>query len=174
MLILVAGLALVSAAYLLFRVAKPHGPQSLAQLQVSVDPPPNARPLFAPTDEELRREDELAKARAVARREYHARARVRGIIDKAVADWRDVNSSGTAAELLRATATDGLEGDFSRAANEIIEIFYSRGIDGLRAEDLAALLDSHLRLVPAEMVNSGELFWLRQEIERLLEQSVSK
>ena len=75
----------------------------------------------------------------------------------------------TASELLHIAATNGLEGAFSRAANEIIEDFRSSRLLGIAESDLAALLDSPLRLLPAKDRSSGELFWLKQEIVGLRE-----
>ena len=56
MLLLVAVLAVVSVAFLLFRFAKRHDSGPLAQIPISNEPPVNARPLFAPSADELRRE----------------------------------------------------------------------------------------------------------------------
>jgi len=172
MLLLIAVLAIMSAAFLLFRFTRRQSPQ--VQIPFSVDPPPNARPLFEPTDEDLRREDEIENARFIAKREYYARASSRAKVDKALQNWRDAPNANAAAELLRITAGDGLEGDFSRAANEIVSAFHSNRIDGLTGRGLAALLDSHLRLLRVGTDDSGELFWLRQEIAQLNEENVSK
>ncbi len=164
----------MSAAFLLSRLTRRHDTQVSAQIPVSFDPPPNARPLFAPTDEDLRRENEIENARVIAKREYYARASSRENVDNAQQNWRDEPSGKTAAELLCVAAGDGLGGDFSRAANEIVSEFHSNGIKGLTARDLAALLDSHSRLLTAGTNDSGELFWLRQEMARLTEADVSE
>ena len=164
----------MSAAFLLFRSTKRQDPTDPSRIPVSLDPPSNARPLFAPTNNELRRESEIENARVIAKREYFARASSRAKVDDALVSWRASKSARSAAELLRISAGDGLEGDFFRAANEIVSEFNSNGIDGLRARDLAALLDSHLRLQAAGSNNSGELFLLRQEIARLNKADVSK
>ena len=135
------------------------------------DPPPNARPLFAPTDDELRLETEAKAARSIARREYRARADARARVDDALANWRSVGNVKSAAELLRLTVEDGLEGDFTRAAGEIIRVFRASGVIGLSAPDLAALLDSLYRLLPAAERSSGEFFWLKEEIAALASES---
>lgn len=167
MLVLFAILAVASAAFLLFRYSRwqmtdVHQPRSLADA-----PPPNARPLFAPTDDELRRETEENAARRIARREYRARADVRAKVDAALARWRTSSDGTSAAELLRVTAENGLESDFSRAAEEIVRIFRTTGVAGLSAPNLAELLDSHCRILPAAKRSSGDLFWLREEIASL-------
>ena len=170
MLLLIAVLASLSAAYLLFRYAK-RSPELPVHRTISTEPPLNARPLFAPTDEELSRETDEKAARAIARLEYRAKAKARESVDAALLDWRAERNVRTASELLYIAATNGLEGAFSRAANEIVEDFRASRFTGLAESDLAALLDSHVRLLPAEERSSGELFWLKQEISKLSESS---
>lgn len=166
MLLIIAVLASLSAAFLLFRYAK-RRPELSGHRAVSAEPPVNARPLFAPTNEELRRESDEKSARSIARREYRAKAKQRESLDRALLDWRAERNVRTASQMLLVAATSGLEGAFSRAANEIIEDFRASRFTGLAKSDLAGLLDSHLRLLPAEERSSGELFWLKQEISDL-------
>lgn len=165
MLLLVAVLAVLSAAFMLFRLTKRRDPEF--QNTIPIEPPPNARPLFEPTADELRRDAAEGSARLIARREHHARARKRAAIDVAVSNWRAIRDGKTAAELLRVTAETGLDGDFSRAATEIIRTFDATGIVGLAGENLAALLDSHIRLLSDSERGSGGVFWLKQEVARL-------
>lgn len=171
MLVLFGVLAVASAVLLLFRYSRWQNAGNELPRSFPDDPPANARPLFAPTDEELRLETEAKAARFIARREYKARAKLRVKVDEALANWRVAKDGKGAAQLLRVTAEHGLEGDFSRAADEIIHAFRASGVDGLDAKDLAALLDSHYRLLPAAERSSGELFWLKNEIGRLAEHS---
>lgn len=167
MLLLIAVLASLSAAFLLFRYSNRREPERPAPTFISTEPPPNARPLFEPTKEELRREADEKAAKAIARREYRASAKARESVDKALLDWRSDRNVKTASELLRVATSSGLEGAFARAANEIIEDLRASRLTGIAESDLAALLDSHLRLLPAEERSSGELFWLKQEIADL-------
>lgn len=168
MLLLIAVLASLLAAFLLFRLAK-RRPELTVHRTISTEPPLNARPLFAPTDEDLRHETDEKAARAIARREYRAKAKAREALDSALLDWRAERNVRTASQLLHIAATNGLEAAFSRAANEIIEDFRASRLSGIAESDLAALLNSHLRLLPAEERSSGELFWLKQEIAKLSE-----
>ncbi len=138
-----------------------------APVPFSNEPPVNARPLFAPSADELRREAGQAAARAIAKREYLAKAEARTAIDEALARWRDKPDGKHAAELLRVTAENGLDGDFTRAAREIIEYSKKPGISGLASTDLADLLSSHIQLLSTLERGSGEVFWLKQEIARL-------
>ena len=164
----------MSAAFLLFRYAR-RRPHEITEPKFNeFAPPPNARPLFAPTESELRREANAQEARVIEQREYHARAESSTKVDAALSNWRDLRSVNAAAELLLVTAEHGLDGDFSRSANEIVGEFRTNGIDDISKNDLAALLDSHLRLLSAGAQSSGELFWLRQEIVQLNEANVSE
>jgi len=167
MLFIIAVLAFLSAAFLLFRYSRRQAPELTRQIPNYLEPPPNARPLFAPSNEDLRREADLENARLIAKREYLAKAESRAAVDDALANWRSTHSRASAAELLRVTSENGLEGDFSRAANEILTEFRASRIAGLTSDDLAVLLDSHSQLLSSMERGSGELFWLKQEIAKL-------
>ncbi|HEX3100729.1 MAG TPA: hypothetical protein VHQ01_02995 [Pyrinomonadaceae bacterium] len=167
MLLIIAVLAILSAAFLLFRFTRRHDPELSDQRSFSIEPPPNARPLFEPSEKELKQEADSEAARSIARREYRAKAEARAAVDDALAVWRTAPDCRNAAELLRVTATSGLDGDFSRAAGEIIEVFRGSGIDRLTDNDLAALLDSHIGLLSVSERGSGAIFWLKQEVAKL-------
>ena len=167
MLLIIAVLAFLSAAFLLFRITKRQDNLISHPHIISNEPPVNARPLFEPSDADLKQDADRQAARLIARREYRANARDRAAVDRALANWRTNLSGTSAAELLSAISESGLEGDFSRAAEEIIETFHEFGIDGLTKTDLAALLDSHIRLLAFSERGSGAIFWLKQEVAKL-------
>lgn len=167
MLLIFAVFAVLAAAVLLFRVTKRHDAEIPEPIRPTLEPPPNARPLFAPTDEELRHETEEKEARAIARREYRARAAARAEVDAALSAWRENTDAASAAELLKVAAESGLNGDLEKAANELIKKFHESGIPGLSNNDLAALLDSHIALLSNEERASGGMFWLKQEVAKL-------
>lgn len=165
MTLLIAVLAILSAAFLLFRYSRRHG--SLLSDQTNYLQEPHGRPLFEPTEDELRHDAAQEQARLIAKRDYMARADARELVERAVAVWRTDHDAKSAAELLRVTAESGLDGDFAKAAGEIIEQFHGPGIDGLTNDDLAALLDSHIGLLSMSERGSGSIFWLKQEVARL-------
>jgi hypothetical protein len=167
MLLLFAVLAVVSAAFLLFQSKKRQHSEIYDRGPLPPDPPLNARPLFMPTEGEIRLAADADKARAIARREYRAKANARATVDDALAAFRAAPSARSAAALLRVTAESGLEGDFSRSAGEILEIFHGSGLGGVDAVGLAALLESHIRLLSNAERSSGELFRLKQEVAKL-------
>ena len=167
MLLLIAVLALLSAAFLLFRSTRRPDPELSRPNYPTFDPPANARPLFAPTDAELKAENDAEAARVIAKREYLSRAASRSAVDAALNEWRTSPSAGSTAELLRVTATSGSDGDLERAAGEIINKFRESGIDGLTHGDVAALIESHIMLLSTQERASGAMFWLKQEVARL-------
>jgi hypothetical protein len=166
MLLISAVLAFVSAAILLFWFSKRHTYKLSESNTRPLESPP-ARSLFAPSEDDLRREHQQTEAREIAKREYLAKTQARAIVDGSLTKWRENPNGKNAAELLRAAAEKGIEGDFARAADEIVASFRESGIDGLTAGDLAALLDSHTKLLSQTERSSGEIFWLRQEVARL-------
>src|SRR3954465_9172718 len=111
MLLIIAVLALLSAAFLLFRFARRPDPELSAPQYSTFEPPPNARPLFAPTDAELRLESNAEEARAIAKREYLSRAASRAAVDHALNTWRETPDRENTSELLRVTAVSGADGD---------------------------------------------------------------
>ena len=171
MLILFAVLAIVSAAFLLFRYARRRSLLVSNTSLTALEPPIGARPLFEPTAAEIARAAAHDQARVIARREYQASAELNALIDAALHKWRASRSAHDAAELLAVTATSPRDGDFLRAAREIITVFRESGIAGLAANDLAALLDSHCRLLPTAARSPGALFWLKQEVAELRSES---
>ncbi|CAN5450355.1 hypothetical protein BH10ACI3_BH10ACI3_22610 [soil metagenome] len=167
MLYIIAVLAFLSAAFLLFRVTRRQDIPLPVRNLISSEPPPNARPLFAPSDAELKHDADEREARDIGRREYRANATDRAAVDSALSVWRTEPDARSAGELLSVTAEKGLAGDFSRAAEEITTKFREQGIPGLTANDLAALLDSHMRLLSESERGSGAIFWLKQEVAKL-------
>jgi hypothetical protein len=172
MLLLIAVLAFLSAAYMLFRLTRQHHPELSEPNTLLNEPPLNARPLFAPTDDELRREADEDQARVIAKREYAARARSRAAIDDALSAWRSAPEISNAAQLLNVAVEHGLDDDFSRAAHEVIGHFHASGIAGLTRDDLADLLESHIRLLSPQERISGAIFWLKQEVADLRTETV--
>jgi hypothetical protein len=166
MLLIFAVLAFLSAALLLFWYSRRQDQEVSEPPPFSLDPP-TARSLFAPSEQDLRLERERTEAIEIARREYRAKAEARAIVDASLLKWREEPNATNAAELLRVSAERGLESDFSRAASEIMRLFRESGIDGLKPDELAALLDSHIHILPEMERNSGAVFWLKQEVAKL-------
>jgi len=125
------------------------------------------RPLFEPSHEDLKRQADEAGAREIARREYQRSAKVAARVDAAVNAWRLARDRSSAIELMRVASESGREGDLARAAREIIEFYRGSGIPGLTSDRLAILIDSHIKLLPAQERSSGDVFWLKEEVARL-------
>jgi hypothetical protein len=167
MLLLIAVLAILSAAFLFW--AKGRGAQS--ELTSSVDhqrlDTTQLRPLFEPSQDELEREAREFESRQVADREAAVRADALTQIDDALRAWRSDHSISSAATVLMQMIGKGDADTFSRAAGEIIEYHRATDFQTVSVASVADLIDSHMRLLPVSERSSGTLFWLREEISRL-------
>lgn len=166
MLLVFAVFAFLSAALLLFWLSKRQIAKGLDRNSFSLEPP-TVRSLFEPSEQDLKHDLEISEAREIARREYVATAQSRAMVDRSLLEWRENPNRKNTAELLRVAAERGLESDFARAGTEIIELFRRSGIEGLKSNDLAALLDSHIHLLSETERGSGAMFWLKQETAEL-------
>lgn len=137
----------------------------------------NYRPLFEPTDDEIRALEREEEARQAAKIETELRQIKAGKIED-VRDfqkiWQNQSNKGNTLELLRLAAVSETAQIFSEISEKIIKVWYDRKIDNLSARDLADLLDSHLRTLPQQERTSGILFWLKQEILSLRRKSEDK
>jgi hypothetical protein len=176
MLLLIAVLACIAAAFLLVRYTNRQSLPSSETNRYKPIEPENLRPLFAPTDADLRAreqeqaEREAAKERALADAEkVEQEARLRRLISA----WRtSPDRQNTIDLLVRATETSEAE-IMAEVAEEIIRVFNKQGIGGLSPGELAALLDSHCRLLPQTERGSGALFWVKEEIAALRSRSIA-
>jgi hypothetical protein len=132
------------------------------------------RPLFAPSPDEVRAQERAEdEARLQTERAARAEAARQILREKSVkaqdfmAAWQGSPEKQGTAELLRLAAGTESAEIFSEIAQNVIQVWKNKEIAGMPAADLAALLDSHLRLLPQQELNSGALFWLRQEVAAL-------
>jgi hypothetical protein len=170
MLTIFAVLAFVSAAVLLVTYLARQARNPVNEKTVADLPPGHARPLFEPTVDDLKaleRDERQQIAAGIKAEHERARDEASQAIDARIAAFAPAANKQNAIDLIVSIAGHGDAGQFSRAASEIIRVFRAGGIDRLTAGDLAALLDSHYRLLPAEVRSSGELFWLKKEIAEL-------
>jgi hypothetical protein len=170
MLYLLAVLALIAAAALLVRYSKRQSIQPLNSNSFNSLPSGNLRPLFEPTEDELREVEqekrELEKAEEKKRIEAARDDREREI-RRLLSAWRSSPNRQNTADLLKAAADMGEADLFSEVSTEIIKVFSEHGVGGLSPGELAALIDSHCRLLPQAERSSGALFWLKEEIAGL-------
>ena len=131
---------------------------------------PNYRPLFAPTEDELRAQTREEKLRAEAKLAEEAR---RILVEKAekVSEfektWANAPDRKKTIELLFLAAASENAKIFSEISENVIKLWRETRIENLEARDLADLLDSHFRILPQQERISGVLFWLREEIQNL-------
>jgi hypothetical protein len=135
--------------------------------------PPN-RSLFAPTDEEIRLFNRKEDAEIQAKEREEARRLASEKIKKVhdcEKDWRVSPDKRKTIELLRLASELENAKTFSEIAESVIKIWREKQIENLTADDLADLLDSHLRTLPQQERTSGAIFWLKQEITNLRSES---
>ena len=132
--------------------------------------PPPARSLFEPGDEEIRalkREEETRltaesaeKIRQIAlekekkARDFHQR-------------WLLAPDNKNTLQLILLAAETNSAKIFSEISESVIKHWQAKNIKGVSADDLAAVLESHFRLLPSGERNSGVAFWLKREIAGL-------
>jgi hypothetical protein len=132
------------------------------------------RPLFAPSESDIlafeRADEKVKQERAqeeklrAAENEFAVKTEHTGTLFRV---WTKAPDGKRLGGLLQAAAETESAEFFSEISTNVIQIWHSKKIAGLTAADLAALLDSHLRLLPQQEIASGALFWLKQEIAAL-------
>ena len=171
MLLLFAVVALVSAAVLLISYHLWRENDATKALEFEYSAPREFRSLF---DEDLKAfelEEKAKTASEIRKKEEQAIADCAAAVEKCRAAWSSTPTIQNTIELLTLTAQHGKADIFSDTANEIIAAFRKCNISGLSAGELAELLESHYRLLPAAERSSGELFLLKQSIAELAAES---
>jgi hypothetical protein len=144
--------------------------------QINLYPPDPAsyRPLFAPSEEELRAVEKAeANAENLRAQKDERAAAEKELIDRMesarslLAEWSEAPDRKRLGEVFLAAADVKSAEFYSEISTNVIQVWKNEKIAGLTAADLAALLDSHLRLLPQQELDSGSLFWLRQEVAAL-------
>lgn len=141
------------------------------------DEPPQYRSLFAPTDEETRAFEREEKAKIEAERqasEQKAALEQAENVRRHEEIWRSEPTTQNAAELFRLAVESGSAEIFSQTAENVIQVWRNGQAGDLSKENLADLLDSHLRTLPQQERLSGAIFWIKREIENLRRESESK
>jgi hypothetical protein len=170
MLILFTILVVLSAAALLTLAVKRRNSLPLEQKPQKNLSAESYRPLFAPTEDEIRAFEREEKALREAKKADEAR---RIIFEKAerVSEfekaWRLAPDRKKTIELLFLASESESAKTFSDISENVIKLWRENRIENLTARDLAGLLDSHFRILPQQERTSGTLFWLKEEIERL-------
>lgn len=141
------------------------------------DEPPPYRSLFAPTDEEIqtqeRAESAARKAKSAEAERQTAAKKIKAVREFRKV-WTDEPNRENSLELFRLAAESENAEIFSETAEAVIEFRRESKAANLTANDLADLLDSHLRILPRQERLSGAVFWVRREIENLRRESELK
>lgn len=171
MLILFTILVVLSAAALLAAISA----KRRNSLLLKHNPPKNfeaanLRPLFAPTEDELRAFERTEKALSQAKKAEEARRiseEKAGKVSEFEKAWSIAPDRKRTIEFLFLAAESENAKIFSEASEKVIDLWRENRIENLTAHDLADLLDSHFRILPQQERTSGAIFRLREEIERL-------
>lgn len=170
MLLLFAVLAGIAAAILLVRYMNRQTLRISETNRFHNIEPENLRPLFAPTDDDLRAgEREQAEQEAAERRgaEEAAREEQEAQLMRLLSAWRSAPTRQDAIDLLERSVATGEADVFAEVAEEILKVSNEQGAGAWAPDELAALIDSHIRLLPQAERSSGALFWLKEETARL-------
>ena len=171
MLLVFAVLAGIAAAvFLLIARANRQALGTSEHEPYRITDPPGLRPLFAPTEEELRaatrEEEEVALAAKRAADEAYHEEQEAGL-RRMLSAWRDGRSPRDAADLLERAAMIGDAELFAEVAEEILKSSSEQRTGDLSRVNSAALVESHMRLLPQEERSSGALFWVKEEIAKM-------
>ena len=160
-------LAGISLAVLIKRLSGP------TLIEDHVPPAPaaeNYRPLFEPTDEDIRQFEAEEKAQLAAKQADDERlisAEKLANLEKLRQDWRaSPNNAATIKLLYTASQTENGEA-YLETANIVLKAWRTGSIPDLTADDLAHLLDSHFWLLPTHERTPGVSFRIQQEIAGL-------
>ena len=170
MLIFFTLLVVISAVAMLAISAKRRNSLPLEQNPPKNFEAENFRPLFQPTEEELRAFERQEKSNLEAEKAEEARRILVRKTKKAFEfekTWRVLPDRKKTIELLFLACESESSKTFSEISENIIKLWRENRIENLTAQNLAELLDSHFRTLPQQERTSGVLFWLREEIERL-------
>lgn len=170
MLLLIAVLAVVSVAILLVYYVKRQDRDFIEDNPSYNLSAANFRPLFAPTDDEMRAfereeaENRKTEARADADRVEAAKDNEIRCIQ---VEWKTRPDRLKTVGLLYAVVQTDDADLFFDVSEQILQVFRETGIGGLSSDGLADLLDSHYRLLPQAAKSPGASFRLKQEISEL-------
>jgi len=170
MLILFTILVVISAVALLAISAKRRNSFPLEQNPPKNFEAENFRPLFQPSEDELRAFEREEKSNIEAKKAEEERRVLIEKSDKAFEFekvWRKLPDRKKTIELLFLACESESSKTFSEISENIIKLWRENRIENLTAQNLAELLDSHFRTLPQQERTSGALFWLKEEIKNL-------
>ncbi len=172
-MVIVAGLLIAFGFSFYLKNRRLSGPED-QRINLYPPDPRIYRPLFEPSesdllaleraDKKVNQERAQEERRRAAEEEFAAKMADTGAL---FTDWAEAPDIKRLGELLAAAAGTGSAECFSGISKNVIQVWHNKKIAGLRAADLAALLDSHLRLLPQQEMASGALFWLKEDIAAL-------
>lgn len=175
MLILFTILVILSAAVALRLLSKARTSPP-TENHGQIEPPP-FRGLFEPSETEMRARERRQSTCLLAEKDRAvqlALEKKQKIIYDFQTVWRSLPDKKNTIELIRLAAEGGSGIMFCEIAQTVIKHWRTGQVAALSGGDLAAVLESHFRLLPTEERTSGVAFWLKREIADLRAKSAGK
>jgi hypothetical protein len=166
LLIFTTFLLLLAGISLAFLVKRLVSPKFLEERQPSILAAENYRPLFAPTDEDLREAEAEEKARLTAQQseEIERIASEKLVnLEKIRQTWRESPNKAATIELLYRASQTGNGEVYLETARIVLDVWRAEKVSDLSSDDLAHLLESHFWLLPTHERTPGVSFRLKEE-----------
>ena len=138
--------------------------------QRQIEDLPPYRSLFEPSEDEIRAFEREEKLKLEAKKEEELRQVLAEKVEKVIdfqRIWLSEPNKRNTIELFRLAAESETAKIFSEIAENVIKVWDDNSLVDLTANDLANLIESHMRILPQQERTSGTLFWLKQEIQSL-------
>ena len=165
--IIVVLLAAVLSAVVIRWTTRPELPENTPRRQLDGE---GLRPLFMPTEDELRADERERLALQDANRRdemLKEQAKKLAKLEEFRQTWHDSPDKINTIDLLRTAAMTEDANAYAQTAVEVVTAWRSHKISGLDHNDLAQLLESHFWLLPADQRTPGVSFRLKEEIADL-------
>jgi DNA polymerase III gamma/tau subunit len=137
----------------------------------------NLRPLFEPTEEDIRAFEREEKQKNLAKIEAEKRQILQDKAENAKKNlevWRKNPSKLNTVDLLKLASESESSEIYQEIATEIIKEYKNNVIENFLADDLIQLVESHFWLLPPQERTSGVKFWLKEETASLRLESENK
>lgn len=130
----------------------------------------NFRPLFEPTEEDVRAFEREEKQRNLVKIESEKRQVLQEKADKAkdfLKLWRENPTKLNTIDLLKVASESESGKIFQEIVSEILNEYKKDVIEKFSTDDLIQLVESHFWLLPSQEKTSGVKFWLKNETASL-------
>ena len=131
------------------------------------DDAPNFRPLFQPTEEEIRRTALTEEQRASGESAESSRLERLELLQTIRENWETDKNKQNTVRLIEAAAANGDAEEFRNVCDAVVGQFRTGDLAGLSARDLAEAIETHYWLLPPTERTPGTGFILRDWMDEL-------